>query len=65
MTTKKTFPVQGPVRSGQKGRKLPLKILKSRLGFMYENPVKWAIRGYLDVSDYIAGDDRIMKFVFQ
>ena len=49
----------------QDGLKLPFKILRSRLGFVYENPVKWAIGGYREVSDYIAGDDRIMKFVFQ
>jgi hypothetical protein len=59
MTTKKnTFSVQGPEKSGQKGRILPFKIFKSRLGFLYENPVKWAIGGYRRVSVYISGNDR-------
>jgi hypothetical protein len=46
--------VQGPERSGQKGRELPFEIFKSRLGFVYENTVKWAIGGYRGVS----GDGR-------
>lgn len=58
MTIKKTLSVQGPERSGQKRRKFPFKIFQSRLGFVYENPVKWAIGGYHGVSGYISGDDR-------
>jgi len=50
--------VQGLERSGQKGRKLSFKIFQSRLGFVYENPVKWTIGGYRGVSGYISGDDR-------
>jgi len=50
--------VQGPERSGQKGRKFPFKIFQSRLGFVYENPVKWAIGEYRGVSGYISSNAR-------
>jgi hypothetical protein len=60
MTTKnkQDFLSAGPERSGQKGRKLPFKTFRSRFGFVYENPVKWAIGRYRGVSDYISGDGR-------
>jgi hypothetical protein len=50
--------VEGPERSDQKGRKLPFKVFQSRFGFVYENPVKWAIGRYRGVSGYISGDGR-------